>query len=277
MTSLILSAPAKINLSLRVAGKREDGFHSIDTLMVKLPGLADRLELTPAAAFSFTCSDPDLPGGEDNLVVRAARAYAAAAGVELRGQLALTKVIPHAAGLGGGSSDAATALVGLDRLYGELLDSGRLREIAASLGSDVPFFLTEGAARCTGRGEIIDAVAPPRSLPVLLLKPDFGVETAAAYARWQDSSPLPGVSYEEQTHGGLTLVNDLERPVFAKFYFLAELKQWLLGRNEVAAALMSGSGSCVFAILHDLATAPTVAAAARQELDPELWSWSGLT
>lgn len=277
MTPLTLSAPAKLNLSLRVSGRRDDGFHSIDTLMVKLPGLADQLDFTSAASFSFTCSEPTLPAGEDNLVVRAARAYAAAAGIKLRCRIALSKMIPHAAGLGGGSSDAATTLTGLERLHEGLLGERRLQEIAASLGSDVPFFLTAGAARCRGRGEIIEAAAIPRALPVLLLKPDFGVETAAAYAGWQDCKPLPGIAGLEQTLDGLVLVNDLECPVFGKFLFLAELKLWLQGRIEVAAALMAGSGSTIFAILHDPTTAPTVIAAARQELDPELWAWSGLT
>lgn len=276
MTPLTIAAPAKVNLSLRVLGRRGDGFHDIDSLMVKLPGLADQLEFGPADAFGFSCDDPSLPTDGGNLVVRAAEAYAAAAGIECRCRIALAKRIPHAAGLGGGSSDAAATLIGLDRLHDGLLGPDRLAMLAAGLGSDVPFFLAPGAARCTGRGERIEPASAP-SLPLLLLKPAFGVDTAWAYSRWQDATPLPGVRYETQQCGELTLVNDLECPVFQKFIFLAELKHWLLARSEVTAALLCGSGSTLLAILRQPDAAPTVIAAARQELDPELWAWSGTT
>ncbi|MCU0779895.1 MAG: 4-(cytidine 5'-diphospho)-2-C-methyl-D-erythritol kinase [Akkermansiaceae bacterium] len=275
MTPLTLTAPAKLNLSLRVLGQRDDGFHDIDTLMVKLPGLADTLEFTPAEDFAFTCDDAGLPGGDDNLVVKAARAFAAAAGVKPRCRIHLAKRIPAAAGLGGGSSDAATTLLGLNRLHDEALPPARLREVAAALGSDVPFFLGEGAARCTGRGEVVTPVAEPPALDLLLLKPEFGVDTASAYARCLSARPLPGISYDPQELDGLTLVNDLERAVFRKFLILAEIKQWLLSRAEVAAALLCGSGSTVFAVLKDAASAPTLITASRQELDPKLWVWSG--
>jgi 4-diphosphocytidyl-2-C-methyl-D-erythritol kinase len=276
MTPLTIAAPAKVNLFLRVLGKREDGFHDIDSLMVKLPGLADQLEFAPADAFGFGCDDPALPTDSGNLVVRAAEAYAAAAGIECRCRIALTKRIPHAAGLGGGSSDAAATLIGLDRLHDGLLGPDRLAGLAAGLGSDVPFFLAPGAARCTGRGERIEPATCP-SLPLLLLKPAFGVDTAWAYSRWQEATPLPGVRYEAQQSGELTLVNDLECPVFQKFIFLAELKHWLLARSEVTAALLCGSGSTLLAVLRDADAAPVVIAAARQELDPELWAWCGAT
>jgi 4-diphosphocytidyl-2-C-methyl-D-erythritol kinase len=110
---------------------------------------------------------------------------------------------------------------------------------------------------------------------VVLLKPAFGVDTAWAYTHWQDSTSLPGIRHEAQAIGGLTLVNDLERPVFSKFIFLAELKHWLLDRAEVAAALMCGSGSTMLAVLTDPGAAAAVIAAARHELDPILWAWSG--
>lgn len=277
MSTLTLQAPAKLNLSLRVTAKRADGFHEIDTLMMKLPGLADVIEFKEATKFSFQCDDSTLPTGESNLVVKAVRAYEAAAGVICGFSITLKKTIPHGAGLGGGSSDAATTLLGLDQLHDGKLGAKRLHEIAAALGSDIPFFLKPGAARCTGRGEIIESVPSPAPLRVLLLKPTFGVATPDAYGRWSESKELPGVTYAAQDIGGDTLVNDLERPVFGKHRFLPELKQWLLLRDECAAALLAGSGSTVFTILRDDADAVSLAKAARHELDPCLWHWTGVT
>ncbi len=277
MSNLTLHTPAKLNLTLRVLGRREDGFHEIDTTMVKLPGLADRIEIREADGFSFTCSDPHLDAGEDNLVVKAVRAYEAATGVACRHAITLTKFIPHGAGLAGGSSDAAATLLGLDQLSGGRLGNDQLQEVASTLGSDIPFFLKPGSARCTGRGERIEEIPSPAVLRVLLLKPWFGVPTPEAYGRWQDSAEIPGIRYTAQDVAGLSLVNDLERPVFEKHRFLAELKMWLLARDEVAAAQLCGSGSTLFAVLKDGADAEAVAKSARHELDPGLWHWSGTT
>jgi 4-diphosphocytidyl-2-C-methyl-D-erythritol kinase len=275
MTSF--QAPAKLNLSLQILHARPDGFHEIDTLMVKLPGLADSLHFTPAAEFSFTCDDADIPADERNLVVKAVRAYETATSSACRTHIALEKRIPHGAGLGGGSSDTATTLLALNQLHHQPLKTADLQAIAASIGSDVPFFLGSGAARCKGRGELIEAIASPPALPVLLLKPGFNVATPDAYQRWKTSFELPGIRYATQQIAGIHFINDLERPVFEKHRFLAELKHWLLNRKETLAALMSGSGSTVFTILRDLSDADSLIAAARTELDPELWAWAGVT
>jgi len=275
MSNLTLFAPAKLNLSLRVLGKRNDGFHELDTLMVKLPGLNDQLDFVESGTFSFHCDEPSVPSDASNLVVKAVRAYEAAIGASCPYAITLKKTIPHGAGLGGGSSDAATTLLGLDQLHAGRLGPQRLQEIAAALGSDVPFFLTPGAARCTGRGEIIETAPSPRLLHVALFKPWFPVPTADAYSRWAESTELPGIRYTAQNLDGLELVNDLERPVFAKHRFLAELKQWLLARDECAAALMAGSGSTLFAVLHIGADPDHLARCARHELDPGLWTWYG--
>jgi 4-diphosphocytidyl-2-C-methyl-D-erythritol kinase len=277
MSTLTLQAPAKLNLSLRVTGRRSDGFHEIDTLMVKLPGLADVVTFEKAEKFSFHCNDPTLPSDESNLVVKAVRAYESASGVACKFTISLKKTIPHGAGLGGGSSDAATTLLGLDQLHDNPLGAVRLHEIAAATGSDIPFFLNTGTARCTGRGEIIQSVPSPAPLRLLLLKPAFGVSTTDAYGRWGGSKELPGVPYDEQEIDGVTLVNDLERPVFGKHRFLAEMKQWLLMRDECAAALLAGSGSTLFAVLRDDADPAELARSARHELDPGLWHWAGKT
>jgi len=277
MSTLTLQAAAKLNLSLRVIGKRADGFHEIDTIMVKLPGLADEIEFEKRGAFSFHCDDVTLPTDESNLVVKAVRAYEAAAGIPCQFAISLRKAIPHGAGLGGGSSDAATTLLGLNQLHGDKLRANELHAIAAELGSDIAFFLQPGAARCTSRGEIIERIASPSSLRVLLLKPSFSVPTPDAYRRWSDSKQLPGVRYAAQDIGEVTLINDLERSVFEKHRFLAELKQWLLDRGECEAALLAGSGSTVFAVLRGDADPTALARAARHELDSGLWHWAGST
>jgi 4-diphosphocytidyl-2-C-methyl-D-erythritol kinase len=275
MNTLTLPAPAKLNLSLRILGRRDDGFHELDTLMVKLPGLTDRLDFVESGAFTFHCDEPGIPGDGTNLVVKAVRAYESAIGQPCNFSITLKKNIPHGAGLGGGSSDAAVALMGLNQLHNDKLKSAELHEIAASIGSDVPFFLKPGAARCTGRGEILAPAPAPEAWQVLLLKPWFGVATADAYGRWADSKELPGIDYSPQKSADQELVNDLERPVFEKHRFLAELKQWLLARDETSAALLAGSGATVFAVLRDGADAAALARCARHELDPGLWAWHG--
>ncbi len=277
MTPLTLQAPAKLNLSLRILRKREDGFHELDTVMVKLPGLADTLEFREAEEFSFTCDKTDVPNNESNLVVKAVRSYETVIGEKCRVAIHLKKVVPHGAGLGGGSSDAAITLLGINRLNGFRLNPKQLHEIAASFGSDIPFFLISGACRCTGRGEILEPIPSPPALPVVLLKPSFSVPTPDAYKRWKQSIEMLGISYSPQMVDGVEFVNDLEKPVFEKHRFLAEMKEWLLARHETRAALMSGSGSTVFAVLKNLEDAEAVMAAARAELDPGLWGWSGMT
>jgi 4-diphosphocytidyl-2-C-methyl-D-erythritol kinase len=160
----------------------------------------------------------------------------------------LEKQIPAGAGLGGGSSDAAAVLKALNELSGSPLTRDQLAEVAATIGSDVPFFLYDSACDATGRGEIIEPVAFPHELDVVLVKPPFGIPTAWAYQRWSTSQELNGVLYAPQVCAWGTMVNDLERPVFEKHLLLPTLKMWLLEQPETLAAMMSGSGSTVFAI-----------------------------
>ncbi len=275
MNEMIFEAPAKLNVSLRVLRRREDGFHDVDSLMVRLPGLCDRLSFREGERDTFSCDDPGIPADGSNLVVRAVEAYRRESGFAAPLEIHLEKRIPHGAGLGGGSSDAAATLMALDRLRGDALGRGRLMEIGGALGSDIPFFLGPPVARATGRGERIGEGGPFPALPVLLLKPAFGVATPEAYKAWSTARELPGVRYEAQVFPWGELVNDLERPVFAKYLFLAEMKMWLLARQGVAGALMSGSGSTMFAVLDDPAAGEDVAGAARRELDPTLWWWQG--
>lgn len=269
-------APAKINLSFQIKGRRSDGFHEIETLMVPI-SLKDRIKLDVAGnagEIRFSCDDPSLPGGDDNLVVRAAKLFRERTGNSTGITIRLEKKIPHGAGLGGGSSDAASTLVGLNALFQAGLRQDELLKLAAELGSDVPFFVMCSAAVCRGRGELVTPVPVNHALSfrVLLLKPDFGVPTPWAYGRWKDSRVLSGVDYSPQEFEGVKLVNDLERPVFEKFVFLARLKTWLRQQPEVAVALMSGSGSTMFAIPWSPAASELLAARARSEIDPTLWS-----
>src|SRR5437763_14830353 len=240
-------APAKVNLFLRVLRRREDGFHEIETLMAPIT-LCDSLKLGSANAFEFHCDEIGL-GGDDNLVVRAARLFFSATNRKPKVRLTRRKEIPHGAGLGGGSSDAAATLRGLNRFFDARLSRERLSTMAAQLGSDVSFFVNETAATCSGRGEIVTAASLRIPLSLLLLKSEFGVPSSWAYSRWQATREAAGEIYQSQKFGDVTFVNDLERPVFEKFVFLAEVKSWLLKQPEVGDALMSGSGLTLFVIL----------------------------
>ena len=265
-------APAKINLSLRVLGRRADGFHDLESLMCPV-SVFDTLDVTRRAAggLEFVCDDATLPVGDDNLVVRAARLFGSTAGVEPHLRIALTKHIPHGAGLGGGSSDAATTLLALDRLFETRLSREALAEMAAELGSDVPFFIYQSAAMIRGLGERVEPVAFPHALPLLLIKPPFGVPTPWAYSRWKDACEIPDVSYAAQTFPWGELVNDLERPVFEKYIFLADVKRWLLAQPEAVGALMSGSGATVFAVLRSKEDAEPLGERVAREFGADLW------
>jgi 4-diphosphocytidyl-2-C-methyl-D-erythritol kinase len=268
-------APAKINLSLRVSGRRSDGFNEIETFMSPI-SLCDEIRITKTDAgdgIEFSCDNPAVAAADENLVVRAAKAFFQETKVEGGVSLALRKKIPHGAGLGGGSSDAASTLLALNELFETNLSREALARIGQTIGSDVPFFIFRSAALCKGRGELVAPVKMAQPLSLLLLKPAFEVATAWAYAHWRDSREIPGVSYAAQEFAGHTFVNDLERPVFEKFVFLARLKMWLLEQAEVGAALMSGSGATVFAVMHENADVELLAARAKAELDLELWTF----
>jgi 4-diphosphocytidyl-2-C-methyl-D-erythritol kinase len=266
-------APAKINLSLKVLGKRRDGFHEIETLIAPI-SLCDEIEIAKGDSkqIEFQCDDPSMPTSDDNLIVRAAKSFFATTKLKPAIWIELKKKIPHGAGLGGGSSDAASTLLALNELFETRLPREALAKMAATIGSDVPFFIFHSAALCKGRGELVTPVKLKEKLPILLLKPAFVVSTAWAYSRWQHSREISDVRYTGQEFAGQIFDNDLERPVFQKFVFLAALKMWLRDQAEVGAALMSGSGSTVFAVLRENADVNVIAKRAKAELDPELWT-----
>ncbi len=267
-----LRAPAKVNLSLRILGKRPDGFHEIETLMTPI-SLADDLEITiaPGNDIVVTSDDPSLPTGLDNLAARAADVFFHHTKLHRQTRIHLTKRIPHGAGLGGGSSDAAAVLRGLDGLCETDLPTKTLEQLAATIGSDVPFFVRGQAAWARGRGEQIEPAPPVPDLSLLLVKPSFGVDTPWAYQSWANSQPLPGGPTDPQSVENIELVNDLERPVFQKFILLPVIKRWLLEQPGTQAALMSGSGSTLFAICDSTERAEASAEQAREHFGPNSW------
>ncbi|PYI76764.1 MAG: 4-(cytidine 5'-diphospho)-2-C-methyl-D-erythritol kinase [Verrucomicrobia bacterium] len=267
-------APAKINLSLKILGPRSDEFHEIETLIAPI-SLYDELKIerrTSKQGIEFRCDDPSVPQSDDNLAVRAARAFFEKSKIKSGILIELKKKIPHGAGLGGGSSDAASTLMALNELFEAKLTREALAKMAEGIGSDVPFFIFQSAAICRGRGELVSPIKLRKPMFILLLKPQFGVPTAWAYQRWRGAREVPGVSYTAQEIAGRTFVNDLERSVFEKFVCLAQLKVWLLEQPEVGAALMSGSGSTVFAVMRERADARQLGKRAKAALDPELWT-----
>lgn len=202
---LLVAAPAKVNLYLRVLGRRPDGFHELVTVLQAV-GLSDDLELAlrardpavpagePDVRLRLEAAPPGVPGGAGNLAARAGAALLARAGAagDTGLDIRLWKRIPAGGGLAGGSSDAAAVLRGANRLLGRPLDESALRGLAAELGSDVAFFLVGGTALCTGRGEVVEPLEPPAPCDVTLVMPPFGTSTAAVYAAWSAAArPAP--------------------------------------------------------------------------------------
>lgn len=254
--SVTLFCPAKINLMLAVHGRREDGFHALTTLMAPL-SFGDRLTVAAATgdADALACDAEAVPAGPENLVLRAAAAFREAAGISSRFRFALEKAIPVAAGLGGGSSDAAAALLGMNRLCGKPLGPGRLEAVAASLGSDCPFFLDPRPCVLRGRGESREAlpeeaVARLAGRSVCVAKPDFGVSAGEAYRLFAERGAAVAEAESEARlarflDGGALealIGNSLEAPVGRKYLAIAALLAQLRA-TAGAACLMSGSGS----------------------------------
>ncbi|MDP6794917.1 MAG: 4-(cytidine 5'-diphospho)-2-C-methyl-D-erythritol kinase [Verrucomicrobiota bacterium] len=262
----------KINLLLNVTGRRDDGFHELEMLMLPVP-IFDRLEFELTGdGIELTCNWSDIPTDSGNLAWRAAESFAAKAGVAVGVRIRLEKTIPSEGGLGGGSGNAAATLLALNKLHGQPLGQAALQELAAELGSDVPFFLQNEAAVAKGRGEIIELVAPLIGLDgkaLLLVRPGFGVPTPLAYeglARFPDASNRPlgqagelakRLAISSLAEAGNEFYNSLEAPVFDKYPLLKLLKGHALA-NGAEAALLCGSGSTVFAICPDAATAESL-------------------
>lgn len=255
-----LRSPAKVNLYLRVVRRRPDGFHELDTVFERI-SLSDEITLTAApSGISLSTDRKKVPSGPDNLVWRAAALLQETCGVRKGVRIRLKKRIPVAAGLGGGSSNAATVLLGLNRLWKLKLSRQKLVELGACLGSDVPFFVLETPfAHGTGRGEILKPVSGGRKLWHCLVKPPFGISTQEAYGGLDLASLTPPKADAKMTlHSirkgdleGLSrqLTNSLEVSLKHRFTTILEIKNELV-REGALSALLSGSGSTVFGLFN---------------------------
>jgi len=268
-----VEAPAKLNLFLEVREKRSDGYHEIETLAVEI-GLSDLLSFQQSAtgSVSLVCDDPSLSCAADNLVIKAAERLREEVGCTAGASIALKKRIPVQAGLGGGSSDAAATLVGLNRLWSLGLSDSDLASLGAELGSDVPFFFGGPAAICRGRGEIVTSVPFRTSFFVVLVSPGVGLSTADVYR---------SVRVPQQPHSVADCENafrsgDLDRLAKSLFNRLQPVSESLvpdLKRVRDAllnldpscnGSMMSGSGSAYFGLCPDRDSALAVA----QTLEP---------
>jgi 4-diphosphocytidyl-2-C-methyl-D-erythritol kinase len=238
---LALEAPAKVNRELRVGARRQDGYHEIRSRLVSID-LADRLEAESGGEFRFVFDARGVPGDGDNLAARAARALSERSGVPASGRLELEKRIPTGAGLGGGSADAAAALLLLSALWGVQIPVTDRHELAAGLGSDVPFFLQGGEADVGGRGELVEPRADEPARELLLLVPPFMISTRDVYAAHRAAGPPPPRMEIEQS-GRFLGPNDLEPAVLA---VRPEMAAYLRSAREAASeAGITGSGAAI--------------------------------
>jgi 4-diphosphocytidyl-2-C-methyl-D-erythritol kinase len=272
----------KVNLLLNILGKRPDGFHELETIMQPI-ALFDELRFEQSASgVQLTCSEPALPTDSRNLVHRAATSFLEAASIRAGVRIHLEKRIPMAAGLGGGSANAATGLLGLNELFGQPLAAARLHELAASLGSDVPFFLQPNPALATGRGEQLQPLEPFAALrgkAFVLVYPGFGVPTDWAYqhlASFPDAmNGKPGratqlaakLKQNDLAAAAPHFYNALEFPVLRKYPLLAIIREFMESERATVAR-MSGSGSTIFGITEHEASARSLEEKVRGKFGP---------
>ncbi|KAH7330837.1 hypothetical protein KP509_20G004600 [Ceratopteris richardii] len=257
--NLNLFSPCKINVFLRITDKRPDGYHDLASLF-HVVSLGDILKfsLSPSTTKdSLTTNVSGIPLDDRNLVIKALNLFRKKTGSDLYYWVHLDKRVPTGAGLGGGSGNAATALWAANRLSGNLVEEKQLQEWSAEIGSDIPFFFSKGAAYCTGRGEIVENVAPLSSdLPMVLMKPKEECSTAEVYKRFRlekASSAEPRKLLEGIMTRGISqdlCINDLEPPAFEVLPSLKALKERikLASRGRYQAVFMSGSGSTIVGI-----------------------------
>ncbi len=252
---MIVTAPAKVNLFLKIIGKRPDGYTEIETLFQTIDW-NDRIGIEPDERLVVECDDARIPA-QQNLGTLAAQLFFDRVPTRHQARIRIAKSIPIQAGLGGGSSDAAAVLRGLNILFGNPLGLGELLDLAGRLGSDVPFFVRGGTAAGKGRGERLTWLADLPPLPALLVHPACGVETAAAYRLAEPSLTVrEGVGsmpvYEALSRGDVAgaaslMSNDLEKGVLARYPPVREAKSLLQDCGAVVA-LMSGSGSTCYGL-----------------------------
>jgi 4-diphosphocytidyl-2-C-methyl-D-erythritol kinase len=279
-------SPCKVNLLLNILGKRADGFHELETVFHPVK-LCDRLAFTRRGkGIQLTCSDPALATDATNLVHRAASKFLESARINDGVSIHLEKHIPMAAGLGGGSGNAATTLLGLNELFGQPLRLAQLHVIAATLGSDVNFFLQRQPALAAGRGEQVeplDDFAALRGASFFLIHPGFGISTPWAYrelARFPAAlQGQPGrarklvslLQTADLATAGREFYNALETPALEKYPVLA-LYQEFLREHGAAATLMSGSGSTTFALFHKQSSAEAIGEKFKAKFGATCWT-----
>jgi 4-diphosphocytidyl-2-C-methyl-D-erythritol kinase len=273
------AAPAKVNLYLRVTGRRADGYHTLDSLAV-FAAAGDVVEAMQAAALSLAITGPEagaLAEEPDNLVLRAARALADHAGIRAEAALTLRKNLPVASGIGGGSADAAAALRALNTLWGASLDAAALRAIAARLGADVPVCIESRATRMQGIGEVLSPVPPLPRFGLLLANPRIALPTPAVFkARRGAFSPPAEMPSRFADAAALAawlrpLGNDLEEAAISLCPAIAEVIAAIAAQPGCLLARMSGSGATCFGVFPD----ETAAEAAAGALPADWWRWGG--
>ncbi|MFH0887430.1 MAG: 4-(cytidine 5'-diphospho)-2-C-methyl-D-erythritol kinase [bacterium] len=238
---ILLRSYAKINLNLKIMGVREDGYHEVDTVMQTV-SLCDEITLSEEpSGIKILSQDPYMPKDESNLAYRAARLFFANADEKEGMSIEIDKNIPMGAGLGGGSANAAAVLLGLNELYGNPLDIKRLLNLAAEIGSDVPFFITGGRARCEGRGEYVKKLPSNNKSWYVIVKPNFSVSTKWAYQEYDRK-----IKYQKSNIKNNVFTNDLEEVVMQSYPEIERIKKELC-EEGAKNAIMSGSGSAVWA------------------------------
>lgn len=277
MAVLTYPSYSKLNLYLDVGERRPDGFHDVLTVIEPLR-LSDRLTLDQTGRGTQVISNhPGVPSGRENIVHRAAELMRSETGGKRGLSIRIKKNIPVAAGLGGGSANAAATLIQLNRLWGTGIPAARLRQLAAGLGSDVPFFLQPRTAICRGRGEIIDFLPPAPAFWAVLINPGISLPTGRAYADLDEepdrSSPPPegllrAIENYDLAEIGRNLFNVFEESVSRRVPEVKRLLQFLRS-DEVAGAVLAGSGPTVAAIADCREKARTVAGRARRNFPPE--------
>ena len=273
------TAPGKLNLTLDVLGKRPDGYHDLEMVMISV-SLADELtlELETGAPWSVLCDRPGIPEGPDNLCWKAARVYCDAAGVDPDGlRIRIRKRVPAQAGMAGGSSDAAAVLRALNRHYGRF-SAGELRDLGLTVGSDVPYCLFGGVALARGRGEVLTRLPDlPGELYFVLAKPEFSASTPALFreldeagvtARPDTQAMVSAIRRQDRNAIGASLQNAFEPLVAARFPVVEELRRTMLAHEAIGARL-TGTGSVVFGLYCSMFKA-AAAALELEDLCPEV-------
>ena len=280
-----LFAPAKVNLNLRITGRRDDGYHLLDSLMIPI-SLGDEVEISlaegPPRSLTLSADAPDVPLGEENTVHRAAQAFYERTGRREPVAVRIQKRIPIGAGLGGGSTDAAAALRGMNDLLGAGLTVDDLMALALSVGADVPFFIRSEAARVRGIGERLSPAGPLPRLWLVVLFPGFGVSTAWVYRNFRfkltkSSNNNNLIQNLDTPHEvAQVMVNDLETVTLGRYPRIALLKNRLDEQGAIGS-LMSGSGSAVFGLFAGEADAKRAFAGFEGEKDVRAYLAFSLT